>query len=108
MGRHASPLLVAVSGPEVVETLGAVAAGGSCVAVVGFGAGLDVVVVAGVVVAPAVVGLAAVVVPVDAVVGVGVEVAVVAVLAADALGNEALLAELLEPQPLSTNTKHAI
>jgi hypothetical protein len=106
MGRHASPLLVAVSGPEVVETLGAVAAGGSCVAVAGFGAGLDVVVVAGVVVAPAVVGLAAVVVPVDPVVG--VEVAVVAVLAADALGNEALLAELLEPQPLSTNAKHAI
>jgi hypothetical protein len=109
IGRHASPLLVAVSGPEVVATFGAVAAGRSwsCVAVVGFGVGfgavVDVVVVAGVVGA-VVVGLAPVVVPVVAVAVVGVEVVVVA----DALGDEASLAVLLEPQPLSTKTKHAI
>ena len=111
MGRHASPLLVAVTGTEVVATFGAVGAGAaggswSCVAVVGFGTGfgavVDVVVVAGVVGAAAagvvgalVAGLAPVVVPVVAVV-------------ADALGDEASLAELLEPQPLSTKTKHAI
>jgi len=118
MGRHASPLLVAVTGTEVVATFGAVGAGAaggswSCVAVVGFGTGfgavLDVVVVAGVVgaevagvVGALAAGLAPVVVPVVAVVG--VEVVVVA----DALGDEASLAELLEPQPLSTKTKHAI
>ena len=120
MGRHASPLLVAVTGTEVVATFGAVGAGAaggswSCVAVVGFGTGfgtgfgavVDVVVVAGVVaggVAAVVAGLAPVVVPVVVVAVVGVEVVVVA----DALGDEASLAELLEPQPLSTKTKHAI
>jgi hypothetical protein len=113
IGRHASPLLVAVSGTEVVETFGGVgagAAGGTCVAVVGFGAGagfgavVDVVVVAGVV-AAALMGLAPVVVPADAVVG--VDAAVVVLSAADALG-DASLAVLLEPQPLSTKTKHAI
>jgi hypothetical protein len=62
-------------------------------------------VIAGVV-AAASVGLAPVVVPVDAVVG--VEAVVVALPAADAIGDEASLEALLEPQPLSTKTKHAI
>jgi hypothetical protein len=95
MGKHASPLLVAKSGPGVEF---AVATGAKTLTGV---TGLFVAVVGAVVVVVGAVGKAVVVVEVW-------PEAAVELPAAIALGDAALLVELLEPQPLSTNTKHAI
>jgi hypothetical protein len=116
MGKHASPLLVAESGPGVEFTVATGAKTLTGVAGVAGVTGFFVVVVGAVAVAVAVVvvaGVVAVVVGAAGVVVVVVEVWPKAAVEppaalALALADAALLAELLEPQPLSTNTKHAI
>src|ERR1700688_3146994 len=98
MGKHASPLLVAESGPGVEF---AVATGAKTLTGIAGVTGLFVVVV----------GAVAVVVGAAGVEGVDVEVWLEAAgepPVAIELGEAALPADLLAPQPLSTNTKHAI
>jgi hypothetical protein len=104
MGKHASPLLVAESGPGVEFT---VATGAKTLTGVAGVTGFFVVVVGAAVV---VVGAAVVVVGAAGAAVVVVEVwpeAAIEPAVAIALADAASLAELLEPQPLSTNTKHA-
>jgi len=100
MGKHASPLLVAESGPglEIAVATGAKTLTG-VTGVTGV-TGIFVVVAGDVVVVVGSAGVAVVAVEVWPEVAVAPPVAI-------ALG-AALLEELLEPQPLSTNTKHAI
>jgi len=104
MGRQASPLLVAETGPVLFVAVAGgealIGAAGLCVVVVAVVVGLT-----GVLVVSVAVGLTGV--PVVAV-EVWPEVVVVAAPVAIPLGDAALLEELLEPQPSSTNTKHAI
>jgi len=97
MGKHASPLLVAESGPGLEI---AVATGAKTLTGVTGVTGIFVVVAGDVVVVVGSAGVAVVAVEVWPEVAVAPPVAI-------ALG-AALLEELLEPQPLSTNTKHAI
>jgi hypothetical protein len=101
MGRHASPLLVAESGPGV-ECV--VATGAKTLTGAGGGAdvtGFFVVVAGAVVVGVGAAGVGVVIVEVWPEAAVDPPVAI-------ALGDAALLEELLEPQPLSTRPKHAI
>ncbi len=97
MGKHASPLLVAESGPGIEFV---VATGAKTLTGVTGVTGIFVVVAGDVVVVVGSAGVAVVAVEVWPEVAVAPPVAI-------ALG-AALLEELLEPQPLSTNTKHAI